>query len=252
MAPSAPPNPGLSTHSLAQNLTHLVKAAEVRSADAQRVFYPIANLWDSYVQSDEVRKLPAHLRKPLTKLCTEITAIVNKHFESYIKGIYSNPGATPPQELLQPPPPVSRPSPQATTPPATYANITANTTPAPLAKPAQQKPTAKTANTRPDTRLFVRIGPSHPARAAGSFALLTALKQALGTDAPLLKEVLTIPSGYALCTSSPKDLAALIQHSTLIGNKISDCRVERPQPWIIYRLTNVPRSVRLLDPLSQV
>ena len=111
MAPSAPPNPGLSTHSLAQNLTHLVKAAKVRSADAQRVFYPIANLWDSYVQLDEVRKLLAYLRKPLTKLCTKITAIVNKYFESYIKGIYSNPSATPPQELLQPPPPVSRPSP---------------------------------------------------------------------------------------------------------------------------------------------
>jgi len=96
MAPPIPPNPGHSTHSLAQDLTHLVKAAEVRSTDAQRVFYPIANLWDSYVQSDEVRKLPAHLRKPLTKLCTEITAITNKHFESYIKGIYSNPSATPP------------------------------------------------------------------------------------------------------------------------------------------------------------
>ena len=97
MAPPIPPNPGHSTHSLAQDLTHLVKAAEVRSTDAQRVFYPIANLWDSYVQSDEVRKLPAHLRKPLTKLCTEITAITNKHFESYIKGIYNNPSATPPQ-----------------------------------------------------------------------------------------------------------------------------------------------------------
>ena len=251
MAPPIPPNPGRSTHSLAQDLTHLVKAAEVRSADAQRVFYPIANLWDSYVQSDEVRKLPAHLRKPLTKLCTEITAITNKHFESYIKGIYNNPSSTPPQ-VVQPPIPASRPSPQAITSPATYASITASTTPAPLAKLAQQKPTVKTAITRPDTRLFVRIGPSHPARAAGSFALLTALKQALGTDAPLLKEVLAIPSGYALCTSSPKDLAALIQHTALIGNKVSDCRVERPQPWVSYRLTNVPRSVRLLDPLFQV
>ena len=90
MAPPAPPNPGLSTHSLAHNLAHLVKAAEVRSANAQRIFYPIANLWDSYVESDEARKLPAHLRKPLTRLCTEITALTNRHFESYIKGIYNN------------------------------------------------------------------------------------------------------------------------------------------------------------------
>ena len=88
------------------------------------------------MQLDEIRKLLAYLRKPLTKLCTEITAITNKHFESYIKGIYSNPGATPTQEL-QLPLPVSRPSPQVTTPPATYASITANTTLAPLAKLAQ-------------------------------------------------------------------------------------------------------------------
>jgi hypothetical protein len=204
------------------------------------------------MQLDEVRKLPAHLHKPLTKLCTEITAIINKHFESYIKGIYNNPSATPPQVAL--PPTLastlaSRPSPQARTPPATYTSITASTTPAPLAKLAQQKPTVKTAIPRPDTRLFVRIGLSHPARAAGSFALFTALKQALGTDAPLLKEVLAIPSGYALYTSSLKDLATLIQHIALISNKISNCRVERPQPWVSYRLTNVSRSVRLLDPL---
>jgi hypothetical protein len=256
MAPSAPPNPGLSTHSLAHNLTHLVKAAEVRSADAQRVFYPIANLWDTYLASDDVRKLPSHLRKPLAKLCTEITALTNRHFESYIRGIYNNPSAKPPQEL-QPPLSASPPSSQAPTPPTTYASITASTTPTTQAKlaqqkPTQQKPTGKPSNSRPDTRLFVRIGPSHPARAAGSFALLTALKQVLGTDGPLLKEVLEIPSGYALCTSSPEDLAALIQHSALIGNKISDCRVERPQLWATYRLTSVPRSVRLLDPLSQV
>jgi hypothetical protein len=54
------------------------------------------------MQLDEVRKLLAHLRKPLTKLYTEITAITNKHFESYIKGIYSNPSATPPQVALPP------------------------------------------------------------------------------------------------------------------------------------------------------
>jgi hypothetical protein len=54
------------------------------------------------------------------------------------------------------------------------------------------------------------MSPSHLARATGSFALLTALKQALGTNAPLLKEVLVIPSGYTLYTSSLKDLTALI------------------------------------------
>jgi hypothetical protein len=52
------------------------------------------------MQLNEVRKLLAHFRKPLTKLYTEITAIINKHFKSYIKGIYNNPSVTPPQVAL--------------------------------------------------------------------------------------------------------------------------------------------------------
>ena len=176
--------------------------------------------------SDDVRKLPFHLCKPLAKLCTEITALTNSHFESYIRGIYNRPGSSPPQELQSPL--LASPFSSALTPPTTYASITASTIPTTPAKPAQRKPISSPANTRPDTRLFVCISPSYPARAAGFFVLLTGLKQALGIDGPLLKEVLAIPSGYALCTSSPKDLAALIQYLSLIGNKISDCRVERP------------------------
>jgi len=90
MASPTPPNPGLSTYSFAYNLTHLVKIAEVYSTDAQCIFYPIANLWDSYVESDEARKFFIHLRKLLTRLYTEITAFTNRYFESYIKGIYNN------------------------------------------------------------------------------------------------------------------------------------------------------------------
>ena len=257
MAPSNLSNPGLSAVSLAHNLTHLVKAAEVRSTDAQRVFYPIANLWDLYLQSDDVCKLPTHLRKPLTKLCTEITALTNRHFESYIRGFYGPEVAKAPATTPSPPLQMSSSGSQASTPPSTYASVTATPAiPVAAAKPApnkQQRPLAKTTTTRPDTRLFVRMSPSHPARAAGSFAILTGLKKALEVDAPLLKEVLAIPSGYALCTSSSQDLAALTQYSTLIANTLSNnCLVERPQPWITYRLENIPRSVRLLDPLSQV
>lgn len=258
MASSTLPNPGLSPNSLAHNLTHLVKAAEVRSADAQRVFYPIANLWDAYLESDEARKLPTHLRKPLAKLCTEITALTNRHFESYIRGSYGTEAAIPAATTPSSPPQTLSPASEAPTTPSSYASVIASApTTAIATKPAlqkkqqkQQKPTAKP--TRPDTRLFVRMNLTHPARAAGSFAILTGLKKALGTDAPLLKEVLAIPSGYALCTSSSQDLAGLTQHSTLIANTLSNCRVERPQPWVTYRLENVPRSVRLLDPLSQV
>jgi hypothetical protein len=267
MAPNTPPNPGLSTHSLSHNLSHLVEASKARTADAQRVFYPVATLWDSYLQSEDVRKLPAHLRKPLTKLCSEITAITNLHFESYIRGIYtgSTIKATSGPALSQETPPSISPS-SASPPPApspasssrspssqpspSYASITAAAAPAQVRKP--QKPSAKATTSRPDTRLFLRISPDHPARAAGSFAVLTGLKAALGIHAPLLKEALAIPSGYALCTSSLQDLEALTQHSTLLADTIVNCKVERPQPWVTYRAVNIPRTVRLLDPLNQV
>jgi hypothetical protein len=52
------------------------------------------------MQSDKVYKLLAYFYKPLIKLYIEITAIINKHFESYIKGIYSNLSATLPQVAL--------------------------------------------------------------------------------------------------------------------------------------------------------
>ena len=67
-------------------------------------------------------------------------AITNKYFESYIKGIYSNPSTTPSQ-AVQLPIPVStlapRSSPQAIIPPATYTSITTSTIPAPLTKLVQ-------------------------------------------------------------------------------------------------------------------
>jgi hypothetical protein len=260
MALNTPPNPGLSAHSLAHNLSHLVEASKARTTDAQRVFYPVATLWDSYLQSEDVRKLPAHLRKPLTKLCSEITAITNLHFESYIRGIYtgSTIKATPGPALSQETPPSVSPPPapspasssRTPSPQPSYASITAAAPPAQVRKPL--KPTAKTTTSRPDTRLFLRISPDHPARAAGSFAVLTGLKDALGIHAPLLKEALAIPSGYALCTSSPQDLEALAQHSALLADTIVDCKVERPQPWVTYRAVNIPRTVKLLDPLNQV
>jgi hypothetical protein len=49
MAPSTTPNPGLSAHSLAHNLSHLVKASQARTEEAQRIFYLVVTLWDTYL-----------------------------------------------------------------------------------------------------------------------------------------------------------------------------------------------------------
>lgn len=252
---SPPSHPRTSGHptppqSLSENLSSIARATLARTEEGQRIFHPIATLWDSYLQSEDVRKLPAHLRKPLAKLCNEITSIANTHFESYIKGTHAGPSNSSLPTTLTPPAPTRL---AQTCPPATYARVTAAKPPPPTPQ-ARKQPTksAKTPPARPDTRLFVRIGPEHPARAAGSFALLTGLKTSLGANAHLLKEVLEVPSGFALCTNSIEALATLEKHSDLLSTTISNCKVERQHPWVTYRADNIPRSVRLLDPLSQV
>jgi hypothetical protein len=82
--------------------------------------------------------------------------------------------------------------------------------------------TAKAPKTWPDTRLFLRLGPNHLAREAGSFALLTALKSALGAHAYLLREALKVPLGFALYTNSLKALMALEKYSKLITISIEN------------------------------
>jgi hypothetical protein len=70
--------------------------------------------------------------------------------------------------------------------------------------------------TRPDTRLFLRVDPDHPARKAGPFAILTALKSLLGPDSKALREVQEVKSGFALCTGSLAALATLEKYTESI------------------------------------
>jgi hypothetical protein len=258
--PPPTPGPGKPVPSLTQNFTDIARAAVTRTEEGQRIFSPIATMWDEYMQADAVRKLPAHLRKPIQALCTEITAIANKHFDSYIKGTYPGshgPRANAPQPA--PPTPITPVSPTTPSPPATasprttYAQVAAANGPpkAPLAR--KQQPQAEKAKpTRPDTRLFVRIGPDHPARAAGSFALQIGLKNTLGKHAHLLKEVLSTNSGFALCTDSIESLTALELHTEELAKTVGDCRIERQAPWTTYRIDDIPRTVRTLDKSNNI
>jgi hypothetical protein len=252
MPPPPPPNPGpaMPAQSLSQNFSNVARAALARTEEGQQIFYPIAAMWDDYMQTDAARKLPAHLRKPLQALCIEISTIANRHFDSYIKGTYPGP-PRPRTDTHSPATPITlaTPSPLAVpSPPITYAQVAAASGP-PKALPARKRQTEaiKAKPARPDTRLFVRIGLEHPARAAGSFALLTGLKNTLGEQAHLLKEVLAINSGFALCTDSIESLAALEQYTEKMTKGITNCKIERQAPWTTYRIDNIPRSVRILD-----
>src|SRR5271168_1736383 len=73
---------------LSQAFRDIARAASVRADEGDRIFSPIAAIWDDYLQIDVVRKLLARLRKPLSMLYTEISNIANKHFDAYLKGTY--------------------------------------------------------------------------------------------------------------------------------------------------------------------
>jgi hypothetical protein len=79
---------------------------------------------------------------------------------------------------------------------------------------------------RPNTRLFVRIGIFHKAHQAGAFALFAALKDRLGDNASLLKEVQAVKSRYVLCMNSLEDLIALEKSIDLITQSISDYTIK--------------------------
>jgi hypothetical protein len=85
MADIQPP-PLLTPPPFTQALVHAVQAAGIRAEEGQRIFGPIASLWDAYIQSDAVRKLPVKLQKPLLLLCQEMTRTATTHFDAYIKG----------------------------------------------------------------------------------------------------------------------------------------------------------------------
>ncbi|OBT60326.1 hypothetical protein VE03_10189 [Pseudogymnoascus sp. 23342-1-I1] len=86
-SPPAPPP-------LSQALRDAIQAASIRADEGQRIFAPIATLWDDYVQSETVRKLPPKLRKPLLVLCQEISRTATRHFDAYIKGTRPSPALT--------------------------------------------------------------------------------------------------------------------------------------------------------------
>jgi hypothetical protein len=82
--------------------------------------------------------------------------------------------------------------------------------------------TKKALKARLNTRLFLRLGLNYPAREAGSFILLIALKSTLRTHVYLLKEVLEVPLGFALYINSLEALITLEKYSNLIIAFIKD------------------------------
>jgi hypothetical protein len=246
-APTTKPLPSLS-----HALTNVVQRATDRANGSQRMYGPIAALWDEYLESDEVRKLPVRLRSPIRALCKDISAMANRHFNAFIKGTHSpspldesTATNTSQRTVLQPSNIPSNIALNSASPLSTYAQAASATV---CGQSSREqflacRQSEKLQPTRPDTRLFVCLRLFHKARTAGAYALLTALKSRLGEQATLLKEVQAVKSEFALCTNSLEDLTALEKSIVLIGQSIGDYTIERQTKWTTYRLDNIPRTV---------
>jgi hypothetical protein len=270
-APPIPLQAGPATKTLpsfSNALSLSLQRSADRLADGQLIYGPLTALLDECLQSDTIRKLPARLRNPLNALYKEISAITQKHFDSFLS---STPISLEPRILPQLLLPATTPTIKPASIPSTNLSANCSTThtlPPTYATAAVSDSTAvpellqtsrltrkasvKTVKPSQDTRLFIRLNHNHLARAAGPFAMLTALKRHLKEDAYLIKEVQETKSGFALCTGSTKALDLLEKHTTSITNLITDCKIEKQPDWISYRITFVPRTVRVLDDQVQI
>jgi hypothetical protein len=121
--------------------------------------------------------------------------MANRHFDAFIKGTHS-PGRmdestatnTSPRIASQP---LNTPLNVAPPPPTTYTQATSTTIREQSSREQflARKQSEKLRLTRPNTRLFVRLGQDHKAREASAFAILLALKSYLRDNVTPLKEV---------------------------------------------------------------
>jgi hypothetical protein len=87
---------------------------------------------------------------------------------------------------------------------------------------------------RPDTRLFVRLPPTHIAKNMDAYAILSNLRSRLGESSKLLKGVQSIKTGFALIPSSPDALAAMEAQKETISSFFDTCLIEHSSHWISY------------------
>ncbi|RAL58045.1 hypothetical protein DID88_009540 [Monilinia fructigena] len=73
------------------------------------------------------------------------------------------------------------------------------------------------------------------------------LKESPWPASSLLKEVQEVKTGFALCTNSPTNLAALKTKEAIIATAIGSCKIETQEKWATYRLNYVPRNVTVFN-----
>lgn len=275
-APAAATATTMRPSTLQANLQLAAAAATTRASEAQQLYSSVADMLDAHRHGEPAKALPTHMKTAFKAFCDDMSAVAQRHFESYIRGSPRPPAPyminidtpkTPPYSAPSLPsqPPTrsrsqsgSRSQSQSSSQPSSYAQAAARP------HPAETPPTATTSSVHsqrvqqkkfspPDSRLFVRLPATHQARPFPGYAILTQLRASLGDAGCYLREVQAVKTGFALCPSSPSDLPALeacIPAITSFFGK--DSHVEKASNWTSYRITNVPRSITVISDLAEV
>lgn len=225
-------------------LLEATTAASVRAAEGQKIYSPIAAFLDKHRSQTN---LAPHQQAALEALSNDLADIAQQHLNAYISGVpltKASSAIAPAPVSLPPSPPPSRPPSGLAQ--STYASA-AQSNPgktATLKKTGKPKPLNSTAKEElPDTRLFVRLSPSHPAKNMDAYAICSSLRSRLGENNKLLKGVQSIKTGFALIPSFPDTIGALEAQRETITSFFVTCQIERSSRWISYRVTNIPRKV---------
>jgi hypothetical protein len=227
-------------------LLETTTAASSRAAEGQKIFSPIAAFLDEHRSQTG---LAPHQQNALKALSDDLANLAQQHFNAYISGVpftLTAPAPAPAPASLPPTPPPSRPPSGLAQ--STYASVS-KITPAKVASTPKTSTRPKTPapSQRPDTRLFVRLPPTHIAKNMDAYAIYTRLRSHLGPDSKALKGVQSIKTGFALLPASPEALPALEAQKETISTFFNNCQIERSSRWISYRVTNIPRKVGQLD-----
>lgn len=244
-------------------------AATARAAEGKQLYTHAADLLDKHLQSDEMKTLPAHMRRAFKAFADDIALVATRHLDAYIRGNPLPPApytvdpttpATPPDSVPDLPPSTpsrsrsasrTRSSPQTSAlhnPPSTYAEVTARSPPILKLRSStiSTKSALKHKEPTPDNRLFVRLPEGHQARQIPGYTILARLRQMPDIGQHLL-EVQTVKTGFALRPASPESLAMLENNMQALSNFFTGCTIEKAANYTSYRLSSIPRRITLFD-----
>jgi hypothetical protein len=205
-------------------LLETTTTASLRAAEGQKIFSPIVAFLDEHQSQTG---LAPHQQNALKALSNDLANLAQQHFNAYISGVpFTLTTPAPAPASLPPSPPPSRPPSGLAQ--STYASVS-QITPAKVASTPKTSTRPKTPapSQRPDTRLFVRLPPTHITKNMDAYAIYTRLRSHLSPDSKALKGVQSIKTGFTLLPASPEALSALEAQKETISTFFNNYQIKR-------------------------